>query len=210
MKARSLLALSLTAVVAAAGAAVAAPKAKPVCNLVLDAKGDGTGFLMTDADYLPNDPNLDLVSGDIASTAKQVTAVIRTDALDLSDSASPTGRAYYANFLVGEAELFLSAALDGAGAATFSAGYVDTTRKSLGAVTGVVDTKKKEIRITAPTSIYAEHATLKPGTKILDLALLAQRYVGHRSAAGVTPSADEATGGKSYVAGSPSCVTVGK
>ena len=210
MSVRPALALALSLSVVAGGAAVAAPKPKPVCNLVIDAKGDGTGFLMTDADYLPNDPNLDLVSGDIASNAKLVTAVIRTDAQALSDTNAPTGRAYYANFVVGEAELFLSAALDGAGAATYSAGYVDTTRKSLGAVTGTIDVAKKEVRITAPTSIFAEHAALKPGTKITDLSLLAQRYVGNRSAAGVTPSADEATGGKTYVAGSPSCVAVGK
>lgn len=210
-KLRPVLALGVCAALAAAtGVAAAAPKAAPVCNLVTDAKGDGTGFLFTDADYLPNDANLDLVSGDIASTAKVITAVIRTDALDLSDSAAPTGRAYYANFTVDGVDLFLSAALDGAGAATYSAGYIDTTRTSLGAVTGVVDTKKKEIRITAPVSIFAEQATIKPGKRVLDLNLLAQRYVGNRSVGGATPSADEALGGKAYTAGSPSCVVPGK
>ena len=211
MRARLLTAVAVCAGLAAAtGVATAAPKAKPVCNLVQDEKGDGTGFVQTDQDYLPNDPNLDLVSGDIASTAKVITAVIRTDAQALSDTSAPTGRAYYANFTVGAVEMFLSAALDGTGAATYSAGYIDTTRKGLGAVTGTVDVAKKEVRITAPISIFAEQAAIKPGTKITDLNLLAQRYVGNRSVAGVTPSADEAIGGKAYVSGAPSCVVPGK
>ncbi len=208
MRARPALALALLPVLLAAGAASAAAP-KPVCNLVTDAAGDGTGFLFTDMDYLPNDPNLDLVSGDVATKGRTITAVIRTAELALSDSASPTGRAYYANFTVGGTELFLSAALDGAGAATYSGGYIDTTRTSLGAVTGVVDVAKKEVRISAPVSLFAEQAKIKDGVKITDLNLLAQRYVGDRSLAGATPSADEAVGGKSYAAGAPSCVTVG-
>jgi hypothetical protein len=210
MRVRLLTAVAVCAALTGGSAALAAPAAKPACNLVQDEKGDGTGFVQTDQDYLPNDPNLDLVSGDIASTAKVITAVIRTDAQSLSDTSAPTGRAYYANFTVGAVELFLSAALDEAGAATYSAGYIDTTRTGLGAVTGTVDVAKKEVRITAPISIFAEQASIKPGTKITDLNLLAQRYVGNRSVGGATPSADEALGGKTYVSGSRSCVVVGK
>jgi len=213
MKIRSAAALGLISALALSGVAQAAPKPKPkpapaappVCNLVMDTKGDGTGFLLTDQNYLPNDPQLDLVSGDIASDAKTVTAAIRTDALALSDSSAPTGRAYYANFVVGEAKLFLSVALDGAGAATYSAGFTETRRTSLGEVTGVLDMAKKEIRITAPLSIFGDKAKITPGTKIVDLNLLAQRYVGNRAAGGVTPS-----GGKVYTAGAPSCVVPGK
>jgi hypothetical protein len=210
MRIRPALTLALLPVLLAAGAATAAPKPKPVCNLVTDVAGDGTGFLLTDRNYLPNDPNLDLVSGDVATQGRTITAVIRTAELALSDSASPTGRAYYANFTVGGAQLFLSAALDGAGAATYSGGFIDTRRQSLGAATGVVDVAKKEVRISAPLALFTDHAKIKDGVKILDLNLLAQRYIGDRSAAGVTPSADEALAGKSYTAGAPSCVTVGK
>ncbi|MCA1711190.1 MAG: hypothetical protein LC789_05935 [Actinobacteria bacterium] len=209
MTIRTAVVLSLAATVVAGGAAVAAPKAAPSCNLVTDAKGDGTGFLLTDMNYLPNDRNLDLVSGDVAATAKTITAVIRTDALDLKDSDAPTGRAYYANFTVDGVELFLSAALDGAGGATYSGGYIEGRRTRLGEATGVLDTKAQEIRISAPVSLFAEKAPIKPGKKVLDLNLLAQRYVGDRSAGGVTPSADEATGGKAYVVGAPSCAKVG-
>lgn len=205
---RPALTAGLLGVLATAGLAGAAP-AKPVCNLVQDVKGDGTGFLFTDQDYLPNDANLDLVSGDIATDAKTITAVIRTDQLALSDPNSPTGRAYYANFTVGDKELYLAVRLDATGAGTFTGGYIENTRTSLGAATGVVDVQKKEVRISAPLSLFASQATIKPGTKILDLNLLAQRYVG-AAGPGATPSADEAVGGKTYTAGARSCVAVGK
>lgn len=205
---RPALAAGLLGVLATAGLAGAAP-AKPSCNLVQDVKGDGTGFVFTDQDYLPNDANLDLVSGDIATDAKTITAVIRTDALALSDPNSPTGRAYYANFAVAGKQLYLAVRLDATGAGTFSGGYIENTRQGLGAATGVVDVEKKEVRISAPLSLFASQAVIKPGTKIADLNLLAQRYIGV-AGPGATPSADEAVGGKVYTAGSTSCVVVGK
>lgn len=67
---RPALTAGLLGVLATAGLAGAAP-AKPVCNLVQDVKGDGTGFLLTDQDYLPNNSNLDLISGDIATDARR-------------------------------------------------------------------------------------------------------------------------------------------
>lgn len=205
---RPTLAAGMLGLIATAGLAGAAPAA--TCNLVVDEKSDATGFVFTDEDYVPNNPQLDLVSGDIASDGKTITAVVRLDQLALSDSSSPTGRTYYANFTVGEATLFLAAALDGAGAATYSGGFIEARRSSLGEATGVVDVAKKEVRISAPVKLFTEKAKIVKGTKILDLNLLAQRYVGHRSVAGVTPSADAAEGGKAYIAGAKSCLVVGK
>lgn len=206
---RLVVAGSLVLSLAAAGGALAAPP-KPTCNLVQDLKGDGTGFIFTDDDYLPNNPQLDLISGDIASDGKTITAVIRTDELALSDPASPTGRAYYANFTVGDATLFLSASLDRSGAGSFSGGFIETRRTSLGAANGVVDPDKKEIRISAPVSLFAEKAAIKKGVKVQNLNLLAQRFLGVNGVGGVTPSADDAEGGKTYTVGTKSCVTVGK
>lgn len=205
---RPALTAGLLGVLATAGLAGAAP-AKPACNLVQDPKGDGTGFVFTDEDYLPNDPNLDLISGDIATDAKTVTAVIRTDALAMSDPAAPTGRAYYANFFVGGKQLYLAVRLDAAGNGTYTGGHIENTRQGLGAATGVIDVAKKEVRISAPLSLFASQASLKPGTKITDLNLLAQRYIG-AAGPGATPSADAAEGGKTYTAGAKSCVVVGK
>ena len=212
MSIRTAAVLALAASVVAGGAAVAAPKAKPACNLFTDQAGDGTGFLLTDQNYLPNDPQLDILSGDVASDGKRITAVLRLSALDKTDSNAPTGRTYYVNFGIADVELNLSAAVDSDGATTFQAGYQDTaSRAGLGAVTGVLDTAKKEVRITAPLSIFAEKLPLKAGTKLEYVEGLAQRYVGNRTAGrGVTPSADATDPGSSYTIGAPSCVAVGK
>ena len=198
------------ALVAGAGLAGAAPK--PVCNLVTDPQGDGTGFVLTDRNYLPNDPQLDIVSGDVASNGKTITAVLRLADLQLTDNAAPTGRTYYVNFGVGEVELNLSAAVEPDGSATYNAGFQDTaSRAGLGAATGVIDVAKKEVRIHAPLSIFAEKVKLKSGSKLDYVEGLAQRYVGNRTAGrGVTPSADATDPGKGYTVGAPSCVVVGK
>jgi hypothetical protein len=199
--------------VVAGGAAYAAPrKVAPVCNLFTDPAGDGTGFLLTDQNYLPNDPQLDIVSGDVASDGKTITAVLRLSALDKTDSNAPTGRTYYVNFGIGDVELNLSAALDQDGGVTYQAGFQDTaSRAGLGAVTGVLDLAKKEVRIHAPLSIFAEKLPLKAGTKLEYVEGLAQRYVGNRTAGrGVTPSADATDPGKAYTIGAPSCVVPGK
>jgi len=201
----------LLSTVAAAGA-LAAPGAAPVCNLFTDPKDDGTGFVLTDQNYLPNDPQLDIVSGDIASDGKTITAVLRLADLQMTDNNAPTGRTYYVNFGVGDVELNLSAALDSDGSATYAAGFQDTaSRAGLGAATGVIDVAKKEVRIHAPLDIFKEKAALKPGGKIDYVEGLAQRYVGNRTAGrGVTPSADATDPGKGYTLGAPSCVAVGK
>lgn len=203
---RAALAVSVTGLVATAGLAGAAPAA---CNLVSDAKGDATGLFVTEPGPLPNDAQLDLVSGDIATKGKTVTAVIRVAELALTDASAPTGRAYYANFDAAGASFFLSASLDQAGAAEYSGGFIDQTRTTLGDVKGVVDVAKKEIRISAPLGLFAEQATIKDGTAIQNLNLLAQRYVGAPGVGGATPTADDALGGKTYTAGTPSCVVVG-
>lgn len=213
MRARLLRPVLLTSAVAlVATAGVSGAAAKPVCNLVTDPKGDGTGFVLTDRNYLPNDPQLDIVSGDVASDGKTITAVLRLADLQLTDNAAPTGRTYYVNFGVGEVELNLSAAVEPDGSATYSAGFQDTaSRAGLGAATGVIDVAKKEVRISAPLSIFAEKVKLKSGSKLDYVEGLAQRYIGNRTAGrGVTPSADATDPGKGYTVGAPSCVVVGK
>lgn len=203
-------ALALAAVTVGAALTGAASANTGACNLLTDNKGDAGGFLVTDPQPLPSNPQLDIVSADIASDAKSITAVVRLDALTTTDSMAPTGRTYYVNFFVGEKQLFLAAALDSAGAAEFSAGHIATTRSTLGPATGVVDTANKQVRITAPISQFAAQAVIKPGVKITDLNALAQRYIGQRGVGGATPTADTAAGGSPYVAGSKSCVKVGK
>ena len=206
---RPALAVALVASVTAAGAAGAAtkPKVKPVCNLVTDAAGDANGFVVTDTGLPvpPSDDNLDIVSADVASNAKVITAVIRLKALG-SDSTAPAGSTVYFNFSVNGAEQYLNADLDGKGGATYTFGDFTGAsggRTKIGDATGVLDAAKKEIRISAPVSGFKE--TIKPGTKLTDLNALAQRLF-----VVFTPSADSAEGSKVYAAGATSCVVPGK
>jgi len=193
---------------------IAAPKKKappPVCNLLTDPKGDATDVSLAEG-VGPNSPALDILSADIATDATNLTAVLRVDKLSKSDSTSPLGNAWYVYFTGSGPELYVSAIVTPTGE-SFSAGYVETTRTSLGAVTGVFDVNKSEIRITAPLAIFATQSAIKAGSKLTSLSALTQRYVGASAAGvsrGVTLSADAAEGGKNYVAGTRSCVAVGK
>jgi hypothetical protein len=197
------------ATVGLASPSFAAAKAAPACNLVTDPAGDATGFVVTGTP-LPNDPQLDILGGDIASDKKLLTGVIRLAAVG-DDQTSPLGRTYYVNFTINGTKVFLDAVIDNAGAVTYNAGDFTGTnagRKTLGPVSGVMDTAKKEIRITAPVNTWPDAA--KPGVAIAGLDLLGQRYFGTPTTGGATPTADEATSAATYKAGSPSCVVPGK
>jgi hypothetical protein len=209
---RPALALALTAVFVSAGvagAAVKKPVAKPVCNLVTDAAGDANGFLVTGLPGVPSDKNLDILSADIASDAKNVTAVIRLAAVG-ADSTSPTGGAVYFNFSIGDTKVFVDALLSGS-SATFNAGDFTGTnggRHTIGAVTGSIDTATNAIHITAPANTWSN--VVKAGTKLNTFDVLAQRYIGANAVGGVTPTADEAMSDKVYTGGAKSCVVPGK
>jgi hypothetical protein len=73
-----------------AGGVTANAATKPVCNLVVDDKGDGAGVL-ADSD------GLDILSADIASDSKKITAVIRLAGPPTKTltTAAPEGGAYY-------------------------------------------------------------------------------------------------------------------
>jgi hypothetical protein len=195
-----------------AGAASAATKPKPVCNLVTDAQGDANGFVVTDTGLPvpPSDDYLDIVSADIASDAKTVTAALRLKAVG-ADSMAPTGSTYYFNFTISGTQVFLTAKTDGT-AWTYSFG--DFTgdaggRNTLGDATGVIDAAKKEIRITASTKAWPD--AIKTGkTKLAGFNALAQRFIGTDLTGGATPTADEASSSKAYLAGASSCVRPGK
>lgn len=207
--ARPALCLALAASLTAAGVAAAAtrPKPKPVCNLITDPSGDANGFVVTDTGLPvpPSNDNLDVVSADIASNAKTITAAIRLKALG-EDATSPAGSTVYFNFFVNGKQQYLNADLDGSGGATYS--YGDFTganggRAQIAETTGVLDTAKKEIRISAPANGFKE--AIRPGTKLTDLSVLAQRLF-----VVFTPSADAAESSKVYSSGALSCVKPGK
>lgn len=205
---RTALALTAVATVGIAGSAVAAPAKKaaaPVCNLITDEKGDGGGVF-------PYSDSLDIVSADIASNAKLVTAAIRVAKYTASDSdTAPTGRAWYLEFMVPSAEtpLWLGAQVTPTGT-LFRYGWVDgSIRRSLGAVEGKIDEAKNELRITAPIGAWAERGSVKPGAKVSSLTAASYNFVGAAAAGGSLQPGDDAAGNKTYIGGTASCVKPG-
>lgn len=217
MNVRPALALALCATVIGAGVAGAAPKAKPkakpkpvppVCNLVVDDKGDATAGVLSAS----NVPAWDIVSADLATDAKTLTTVIRVDKLAKSSNDSPLGSQWRFDFFVGDKHLYTQATSTPFGD-KFGFGYTDTTSHGVAAAgaTGVFDLATSEVRVSVPLSGVESQAKITPGTAVTGLAAQAGDYI---NTAGGSPSlsnaADDATGAKPYAAGAPSCVAVGK
>jgi hypothetical protein len=165
---------------------------KPVCHLVSDPSGDATGT--GTAATAPNDANLDIVGADIATNAKTLTAVVRLRALAMSDSASPTGREYQVVYNVGTTTGFVDAVISPTG--TSFAG---------GKGKGVVDLKKKEVRISVPLS--ALQVPIPRTGKLTSIGARTYRVVGSDQIA--LGNADKADSASTYSVGWPSCVKVG-
>jgi hypothetical protein len=214
---RPTVALALAASLAASGAASAATKAKPkrkpappkpVCNLITDPAGDASL-----QPPVPSDDSLDVLSGDLASNAKNVTAVLRLKDLGATSPTQITGRNYYLLFSLPKADNPVYFSYEDAGpvlGASFSwgdlepgAGGVGTYTKK-GDATGTVDTAKNEIRITVPVADVRDLASIAPGVKVTNLHVSTTAVVGV-----LVFDVDSAAAAKSYVAGYPSCVKPG-
>jgi hypothetical protein len=227
MKVRAaILVLALLPVGAASTAlATTKPKPKPVCNIVTDPTGD--------AAYngaVKGEGNDDIVSADIASDGKTLTAVMRLAALDSTDPQSPLGHNYIISFSTKKAENVLFMAVRTYATGTkFLYGYEgsDPTLPlnisyPIGYTTGTVDLVKKEVRVSVPNAAFASQGTKFPlGTKVLGLTAQSYRMVGQGVVpsmqvgpqwvplGGVSEQFDDASGG-SYTVGTRSCVTPGK
>lgn len=205
-------ALAAVVVTAAVGvpAATAAPKKKtppPVCNLLVDDKGD----------ELPvPDASLDVLSADIASDTKKITGVIRLAGSPTGvDPLAPSGRTYHLEFTGqgGANPVFLSYLLaPNASSATY--GYYDpATRINTGIAEAAVKIVGNNIYMTAPVGAFSPYGKFKSGAKISGLSVQTGRMVGAYVDAGTyaynSPIADSAEGAKVYTAGARSCVKVG-
>lgn len=212
---RAAIAVTLGVSALAAGHASAATKAKPVCNLITDDAGD--------ANLIGPDPNhdaLDILSADLATDKKNVTAVIRVKKLATTDpTIAPTGMRWQLSFTQDGEIIALAAHASATGVITYDGSYKTTAEKTghiyTGGFTGTFDATANEIHITAPVSLLSGQATLKPGTMLSDLAADAYSDVSVQvpqagvGAADAIPI-DTATSAKPYAAGTPSCVTPGK
>lgn len=206
------------------GGAVAAPaKPKPVCNLISDAKDDTFALRSQDSEgvYGPQEDALDIVSGDIASNGKVLTAVLRVKKMALSAGSSPNGLSFRVQFTHGgldeDTNLFLSGRASGTNQ-VFTAGSRAITANistKLADVKGVFDLAKSEVRITAPLDVFTSlGGGIKTGTKLqlAELDQTASRFVGVNPATGADTAtfADVTTSVSSYTVGAPSCVVPGK
>jgi hypothetical protein len=228
MKTRAVLLATSLALVGCAGvASAAAPKAKPVCNLIQDAKGDAT------YNNVPGADGDDIVSADIASDGSTITSVLRASAIPASDPQAPLGRNYTVLFSApGSGDLLYLSARTYPQGTKFLFGYqaMDpntgvNTNYALGDATGVVDTAKGEVHVSVPVKAFVDGAKAKlgPGAKLSGLSATVDRIVGQGFVPSQSPAPgaprvplggfllpfDDAAGGK-YVMGTPSCVVVGK
>jgi len=210
--------LACTAAVAAFALAPSATAAGKVCNLVVDAKGDQRMGGNNTPDGVYESPDQDILSGDVASNKRYLTAVIRLASLRDVDTDVPTGRSYVAAFRVG-ATRYSMQAVYGVDSQSGSATN-DTTGVGIGSVGVVWDFQAREVRMTAPVSYFG----LKPGTRVGELTLTAGYHFGsggvsvgavpgygaYAGAFGADSEGDVATTRREYVAGTPSCVGVAR
>ena len=223
MRARTALLVSLISVGTVAGVAEAAPKPKPKpkpCKLVTDPANDTfaaryqetANELGAPVPYGPQEDTLDILSVDIASNAKTLTAVIRVKKLGTA-ATSPGGISFDVNFTIpdGTAPLYLRAVAAAGATPTFEGGtktsaVATTVANKLADGTGVLDTKTNEIRIHVPIAAFKAQGKGITPTKALTLGeISAGRY-----AAGRGVFADVVVAGKVYKAGAVNCVTPGK
>ena len=221
---KSLRILAATAVLAGLAVPMAASAARQheTCNLVTDPTGDTQG-------PTPDDPQqLDLTGGDIAANDHELTVVIRLAALAGEQPTDTAGRIYDFYFTVGTTDFLAQARLltggddfeafkgdvqedaaGGGGASSYS---------GIGAMAGIVDTAHKQIRMSAPLSVFTPFARFDNAPmKDLGAGAFWARGVGTPSSSGpvtvggpsVGVSADFADSHKTTYLDWPSCVRIG-
>jgi hypothetical protein len=200
--------VALVLVAPLAGQAQAKSAPKPICNLVSDAKADETPVA---------DANLDVVSADLASDAKRITAIIRLNGSPSAiDPAAPNGRYYNISFLGQGADniVFFNYVTSPSASAGVYGHYDPATHVNTG--DGDATVKLGEHTITMTTSLgnfSTWGGKFKPGAKIAQIDVTAGRMAGafvNSTVYGYSPQpADDAAASKPYVAGSRACLKVG-
>ncbi len=180
---------------------------KPVCKLVTDAKGD--------ASPVPDD-TLDVLSADISSDYKRITAAIRLAGSPKgTDPLAPSGRVYSIQFVGqgGEHPVAFTFILAPTGTAAVHGHFDPQTGIIQGDGEANYKIVENEVRMTTPIGSFSDYGKFKPKAKITDIQVNAGRMLGafvNTDTYGYnTQVADRATSEKVYVAGSKSCLKVG-
>lgn len=222
---RTLIALTLVAGLAAPLAAWAVPQRTATrlsCNLLRDPAGD------TDSAVPDNDSQLDLRSGDIVTGQRDLTAVIRLQALTAEDVTEPAGRVWEFDFTANGKNFILMAALL-PGGSEFQA-YVSDQRieqgksgaraaTGIGELRGTIDLKNRSVWLTGPLSIFKKYASLTQ-TYFNHLAMFSYRAHGESLKALPTGEVvdvsssfgigvDQTWSKRHYAPGAPSCIRAG-
>lgn len=195
---------------------VAAPAPQPAkaatCPMITDRKGDARNQAGTD-------DSLDILSADLVSDGKTVTATIRLKALSPVSPGAPQARAYYLLFNTTKpsAQMFLDAIVFSGGVVRYGWGtvgpfdplglitlYDDGTYGTLQPATGAFDLTKHEIRISAPVADMAAKGNVKPGAEWKRITATTFYTLGV-----FIFEADTAAAPRSYVAGTPGCIKPG-
>lgn len=200
---------SVLAIVAVAFPAVAQA---PICHLLNDESGDAREYTPGIA-IAPNEPDVDILSGDLASDAKNVTTVIRVANLGSALQAAPRRTSYEFFFRLGKSEVITIAArsLDGE---SFSVLVDDpestdvTGIPAAVAARGVFDLARNEVRVTLPLSQASGHRAVGAKATFDHLEISASRGLG-TNRGGALSKIDQATSTRTYRSGAPSCVRPG-
>jgi hypothetical protein len=248
MRARVVVIAGLAVAVAVGGEANAAghkakPKPKPVppvCNIVTDGAGDSNVDLTLGLapSKMPADANGDILSADLASDGKFVTAVMRVKSLATPDTAFPEAHLYMLSWTAPghSSPVYLSAAVDpNPASAAYGPQFIfgdgaSVTAPALGpivnyynvasaAVKGTVDTAKNTITLSVPVSAISSYGKYTPGSHFSSIEASTQALINGPVLPTNVPDVggsigwgfqeDTAAGSKDYVAGTPSCVKPG-
>ena len=202
-----------------AGVAAIPASAEPVrCKQVVDQGGDARESVPPSFTPVgPNEPDADIVSGDIASNGKSVTTVVRVAHLGSALEAAPRRLVYQFFFRFGKYDVATLAfrSVDGE---TFRVSADNPeTHDATGAspdmpAEGVFDVAHNEVRVTIPLLTATAGRSPKPGAVFDQLVIQVTRGVGLNSSGGASAGEilDSARSTARYPAGSATCVRVGK
>lgn len=226
MRTRLAFAVTVAALLAGPVPAFAKQPAQS-CNLIKDDAGD-TNSPTPDAAL---DSQLDIVSADVATNTKSMTAVIRLVNLADADPANPQGRTYEFDFSAHEKNFIVMGSLL-PGGNTFDV-YISDQRfeegqsggraaTGIGPAVGVVDVKRKEVRMTASLDVFSKYGGLAKNVTLNHLVAFTYRANGYSAQSGqqipvpvsitgdVGLGVDQAWGRNAYYRSqNKSCVRVG-
>jgi hypothetical protein len=168
----------------------------------------------------PNQPDLDIVSADVASDARSVTTVIRVQHLGTALEAAGRRNQYRFSFFLGaygDVVTYAYRRVDGEQFAVTVPTEGETTTRTVRAATGVFDVARNEVRVTIPLMQARGNRTMRKQMYFTQLSAETFRGFGAAGSGaglpgglGVATGVDQASSRNRYLAGSPSCVQVGR